>query len=657
MKSLKSQTILLLSAGALVTLTACHEADSNSALADVMSEVGGSDGTTSDVTPDTTGSDDGGAEDTTGVPPDVDPVVSCQADVDCEDEIDCTIDRCDAGECEWDVAPGQCFIGGQCYSDGLINPQNDCQLCAADAGSRAWADRVSGLCDDGDACTVGESCKAGICFGNTPMPCDDTNPCTADVCDPEVGCISAAIEAECDDGAPCTGPDLCLLGECVGPPLDCDDGDPCTVEGCVQDGCKTAPASDGILCENDDPCISGGTCLAGACAGGAETTCDDGNACTIDACVAGVGCANLPTESPCCLGETNVCDDGDPCTADSCDPVTTDCSYVNAAGPCDDGNLCTGTDTCSDGTCAGAPVVCDDGNPCTKDSCVLGSGCVTSPVDGGPCDDGLACSTGDVCVAGLCKADTTDCNCPVPVGDAAKVATIQISTDAKLGTALDLDSDPATCSPSGSCSGGVHNSFSVLAGLANSALADAVAGGSIILLVNLPADTTGAFDLTLYQGDASDPGCDVSAAVCDYVVQSASFDSTCHARFSLPATLSGAELKAGSNASQIPFSIPIQGVTLDVVVYAARLDATVTSGPNGVTGFTGVLGGAITKEALFVAIDNLPPDGLPVPKELIKTILESTLEYDIDTSGDGVGDAASIALQITGIDANLVGVD
>jgi len=429
------------------------------------------------------------------------------------------------------------------------------------------------------------------------------------------------------------------------------------VEGCVDDGCKTAPADDGVVCENDDPCISGGTCVAGACSGGSATSCDDANACTIDACVEGVGCANLPTESPCCLGVANVCDDGDPCTADSCDPVTTDCSYVDADGPCDDGDLCTGTDTCDGGSCAGAPVVCDDGNPCTKDSCVFGTGCVTSPVDGGPCDDGLTCSTGDACAAGVCKADTTDCNCPIPVGDAAKVATIQISTDAKAGTALDLDGNPATCSPTGSCSGGVHNSFSVLAGLANSALADAVAGGSIILLVNLPPDTAGDFDLTLYQGKASDPACDVSSAVCDYVVQSASFDPSCDALFSLPATLTGATLKAGSNASQIPFSIPIQGVTLDVVVFSARLDATITTGPDGVTGFSGVLGGAITKAALFVAIDNLPPDGLPVPKDLIKTILESTLEYDIDTSGDGVGDAASIALQITGIDAKLVGVE
>jgi len=43
---------------------------------------------------------------------------------------------------------------------------------------------------------------------------------------------------------------------------------------------------------------------------------------------------------------------------------------------CNDGNACTGTDSCSAGTCSPGPVLgCDDGDECTADSCNANSGC------------------------------------------------------------------------------------------------------------------------------------------------------------------------------------------------------------------------------------------------------------------------------------------
>lgn len=47
---------------------------------------------------------------------------------------------------------------------------------------------------------------------------------------------------------------------------------------------------------------------------------------------------------------------------------------------CEDGDLCTGPDFCSDGKCiSGQPIQCDDQNPCTLDSCDPAVGCVHLP--------------------------------------------------------------------------------------------------------------------------------------------------------------------------------------------------------------------------------------------------------------------------------------
>ena len=42
-------------------------------------------------------------------------------------------------------------------------------------------------CDDGNACTVSDSGGSGLCTG-TSKSSDDSNPCTADSCDPTSGC-------------------------------------------------------------------------------------------------------------------------------------------------------------------------------------------------------------------------------------------------------------------------------------------------------------------------------------------------------------------------------------------------------------------------------------------------------------------------------------
>jgi len=48
-------------------------------------------------------------------------------------------------------------------------------------------------------------------------------------------------------------------------------------------------------CNDGDPCNGDEACQAGDCFPGTPPSCDDNNPCTLDACVARVGCRNEPT--------------------------------------------------------------------------------------------------------------------------------------------------------------------------------------------------------------------------------------------------------------------------------------------------------------------------------------------------------------------------
>lgn len=145
------------------------------------------------------------------------------------------------------------------------------------------------------------------------------------------------------------------------------------------------------------------------------TDCDDGNACTIDRCVAGT-----------CDHPLLTCNDDDPCTEDSCDGGQ--CNHRVTAGccskdeQCDDGDFCT-PDRCVNRACTADPPVagccndvaaCDDGNDCTYDDCSQhkcvhfpdsSAGCCEKDTD---CLDGNSC-TDDKCVDGKCVFTNRGC--------------------------------------------------------------------------------------------------------------------------------------------------------------------------------------------------------------------------------------------------------
>jgi len=183
----------------------------------------------------------------------------------------------------------------------------------------------------------------------------------------------------------------------------CDDGNVCTQTDTCQAG--TCVGANPVTCAANDQCHVAGTCdpATGICSNPAKpdgSTCNDGNVCTqTDTCQAGT-----------CVGANPVtCAASDQChVVGACNPATGICS--NPAKPdgstCNDGNACTQTDTCQAGACVGAnPVICTASDQChVAGACNPATGICSNPAkpDGSACNDNSACTTNDTCQGGLC---------------------------------------------------------------------------------------------------------------------------------------------------------------------------------------------------------------------------------------------------------------
>ncbi len=211
-----------------------------------------------------------------------------------------------------------------------------------------------------DAPGGGDLVEAGV---DDLMICPNTPPCT--------------VDADCDDTLFCNGTESCNAGTCQpGTPVACDDGVACTVDACDEgtDACGATPID--ALCDNGTFCDGAETCdPINDCQAGSAVDCDDGVACTVDACNEGTdSCDNLPDSSPCqngvfCDG-AEICDPllgcqagGDPCPGETCDEAGDVCIECFTDGDCDDGAFCNGTETCVAGTCEAGS------DPCPGQSC------------------------------------------------------------------------------------------------------------------------------------------------------------------------------------------------------------------------------------------------------------------------------------------------
>ena len=237
---------------------------------------------------------------------------------DCEDDNGCTADSCDplTGDCLHLPLPGGCDDGSLCTSDDqcvegscLGTPKdcdddNDCTEDECDVtNGECLFQPLTGACDDGNLCTVGDQCVDGACQPGSGFPnCDDGNSCTGATCDPKGGCINDVLLGwPCDDGNACTQNDTCSLpADCLGELIVCQDEDPCTDDACdQQSGECLFPVATGAGCDDGDICTKKDVCQEdGGCAG-VPKVCDDLNPCTEDSCEPEVGCVNTPIEGPC----------------------------------------------------------------------------------------------------------------------------------------------------------------------------------------------------------------------------------------------------------------------------------------------------------------------------------------------------------------------
>ena len=336
--------------------------------------------------------------------------------VNCDDGQPCTDDQCDPSQgCLHPILPNclTCTVNSDC------NDGDPCTVDVCDTASAKCANTpaTGTACDDHNPCTVGDACQDGKCIAGAPKDCSDNNACTDDTCNPGDGtCLHASTLGLCDDKNACTTGDTCAGGQCAGTAVGCDDKNPCTDDACDSANGKCVFTANTVLCDDKNPCTLNDRCKEGSCQG-TQNLCDDGNPCTVDSCDVTGGCTNLLLGGCLSCQDDSQCDDGNVCTQDACGGGQ--CQWTPlGSGTCDDGNRCTTSDTCSGGKCVGGVTLfCQNDNPCLTAACDPSIGCVTTPI-GGTCEDGDACTGPDTCSNGTCIPGPLICCDKQPDGTA-----------------------------------------------------------------------------------------------------------------------------------------------------------------------------------------------------------------------------------------------
>ncbi len=183
----------------------------------------------------------------------------------------------------------------------MLGAPADLTASAADPCAAPSA-RDGDPCDDGNPCTLIDTCLGGLCVGGDPKACPAPDQCLlAGTCDPETGACAAFPPrpngSPCDDGDGCTQSDTCLAGVCLGTdPIVCaEDEFACTETRCRDGVCEHVPL--------DERCQGDG-CATPACLPSSPLA------------EAGTGC--IRTRPVPNVPQTLCGEDGDPCTDDVC---------------------------------------------------------------------------------------------------------------------------------------------------------------------------------------------------------------------------------------------------------------------------------------------------------------------------------------------------
>lgn len=264
----------------------------------------------------------------------------------------------DLGPCGMDcskVETASCTVA-VCNTGQVVGPLNTCVVVPASDGTS---------CDDGQFCTVNDTCQGGACVGGTQNHCGlPVNPCVAVICYEDT---QTCDSTPANDGASCTPKSLCEvdgechIGECKGTQKDCTFSplNECNTVTCDPTSGECVGTPDPH--KDDFPCVLTGdlcsvnkTCKTGVCGGGKAKDCSAFDiGCQIGVCDPTDGFCG-PEAAP--VGSS--CTEGIPeCHVGTCD-IKGDC--IPSSGPdgvaCNDHNACTKADTCGGGTCSGAAI-------------------------------------------------------------------------------------------------------------------------------------------------------------------------------------------------------------------------------------------------------------------------------------------------------------
>ncbi len=272
--------------------------------------------------------------------------------------------------------------------DGNANGRDGCSpACEVESGFECEGEPSECTRTEGDTSPVDTSVDTGT---GDDTGIDDTAPDGSGETDttPDGSGSDTGVEDVTPDGSGDTSDD-------TGSDTTADTGSDTTADTGSDTGADT-----GTDTGTGDPVCGNGVVEAGE-------PCDDGNNATGDGCTlrcnieAGWVCTGSPSICIRDLCRGVSCDGlAGACQTAACEPATGECVVTPLANglACDDGSLCTTSDSCTDGACAGTAVACsDDGGGCSVGVCNPSSGaCEYAPLD-----DCTACP-GGFCAGGAC---------------------------------------------------------------------------------------------------------------------------------------------------------------------------------------------------------------------------------------------------------------
>jgi hypothetical protein len=294
--------------------------------------------------------------------------------------------------------------GTECTGpDDCTALKDACSIGVCTAGvcvKTADASREGAACDDGLFCTTTDVCVAGACVGAAKV-CPETSGTTSSTgagggtSTTGTGSGTSTTGAGGGTSTTGTGGGTSTTGAGGGSPKP----DACHLWSCNEtlNACEIVAGNPGSACDDGEPCTTGETCSpSGTCGSGAATDCSALiSECSSAKCTLGLGCELVPEKEGAACDATNFCATS-ACTAGKCALV----APQNVGLACDDKVFCTTGETCqTNGGCSSGGPTCVTTNKCQNATCDEVAKTCSFPAvpTGQPCEDGNVCSGGETC--------------------------------------------------------------------------------------------------------------------------------------------------------------------------------------------------------------------------------------------------------------------